>query len=116
MPWVDEEKCVACGICVEECPVDAIEMKDGTAWIDMDECIKCGKCHEVCPENAVRHDKERIPREVEANVEMVKRNINYFSDEDVKQACLIRNMNYFKFVRTIAENTLQQLEQYRSEN
>lgn len=116
MPWVDEEKCVACGICVEECPVDAITMENQTARIDMEECIKCGLCHEVCPEGAVRHDKERIPREVEANVEMVKRNINYFTDEDVKQACLTRNMNYFKFIRTIAEKTLQQLEQYRSGN
>ena len=116
MPWVDKEKCIACGICVGVCPVDAIEIEDETARIDMEECIKCGKCHEVCPENAVRHDKERIPREVESNLEKVKRNINYFNDEEERQACLKRNMNYFKFIRTIAENTLQQLEQYRPGN
>ena len=114
MPWVDEEKCVACGVCVEECPVDAIEIEDETARIDMDECIKCGKCHEVCPEKAVRHDSERIPREVESNLEKAKRNINHFSDEEEKQACLKRNMNYFKFIKTVAEKTLRELEQYRA--
>ena len=31
MPWVDEEKCVACGVCVEECPVEAIAMEDVAA-------------------------------------------------------------------------------------
>ena len=116
MPWVDEEKCVACGVCVEECPVNAITMENQTARINMEECIKCGLCHEVCPEGAVRHAKERIPREVEANLEKVKRNINHFSDEEERQACLKRNMNYFKFIGTIAEKTLQQLEKYRTGN
>ena len=114
MPWVDEEKCVSCGICVEVCPVDAIAMEEKAAWIDMDECIKCGKCHEVCPADAVKHDRERIPREVESNLEKVKKNISYFNDEEERQACLKRNMNYFKFVKTIAEKTLHQLEQYRT--
>lgn len=114
MPWVDEEKCVACGICVEECPVDAIAMEDGSARINMEECIKCGVCHEVCPQDAVRHDKERIGREVQANVEQVKKNISHFSDEKKRLGCLQRNMNYYNFIRTIAEKTLQELEQYRS--
>jgi len=114
MPWVDEEKCVACGVCVEECPVDAITMEDETARIDMEECIKCGVCHEVCPQDAVRHDRERIEREVEANLEQVKKNIGHFSDEEERQGCLQRNMNYYKFIKTIAEKTLQELEQFRS--
>ena len=116
MPWVDEEKCVACGICVEECPVDAITMENQTARIDMEECIKCGHCHEVCPQEAVRHDKERIPREVKFNIEQVKKNISHFSNDEKRQGCLRRNMNYYKFIRIIAEKTLQQLEQYKAEN
>ena len=35
MPWVDKDKCVGCGICIRECPVDAIFMKEGKAIIDM---------------------------------------------------------------------------------
>ena len=59
MPWVDEEKCTGCGICVEECPVDVISLSAGQAGmegekaeINMDECIHCGVCRDVCPQEA----------------------------------------------------------------
>ena len=61
MPWIDEESCTGCGICVDECPVDAISMKINEVTIDMAECIRCGVCHDVCPEESVRHDSEKIP-------------------------------------------------------
>ena len=113
MPWVDEEKCVACGICVEVCPVNAIAMEDEAARIDMDDCIKCGKCHEVCPEHAVKHDRERIPQEVEASVEKVKGYMKHFTNEQEKQACLKRSMNFFKFEIAVAEHALEELEKIR---
>ena len=70
MPWVNQDLCVVCGICVDECPVGAITQKQSQkAFINEDECIRCGKCHEVCPENAVRHDSERIPKEIAANID-----------------------------------------------
>ena len=60
MPWVNESVCIGCGVCVEECPVDAIALTDGIAVINDADCIRCGTCHDVCPEEAVRHDSERI--------------------------------------------------------
>ena len=62
MPWIDKNKCTGCGLCVRECPVNAIIIKEGKAEIDMDKCIRCGKCHDVCPQEAVRHDSEKIPQ------------------------------------------------------
>jgi len=77
MPWVNEEMCVGCGLCVEECPVDAISLQgNDTAAINDDECIRCGKCHDVCPQEAVRHDSERIPIEV-----LLERMVRYFAKE-----------------------------------
>jgi len=41
--------CTGCGICVGQCPKDAIVLEDnGTAKITQ-ACIHCGKCLEVCP-------------------------------------------------------------------
>jgi len=43
MPWVKEEMCVGCGVCVQECPVEAISMPAQTAVIDDEECIRCAE-------------------------------------------------------------------------
>lgn len=51
---VDPEKCIACGVCVNRCPTDAItEDTDGKAVINPDLCIDCGICANVCPADAI---------------------------------------------------------------
>ncbi len=47
---VDQEKCIGCRLCFNNCPVDAItgEMRQ-VHVIDSEKCIKCGMCLEVCP-------------------------------------------------------------------
>ncbi|HJX13418.1 MAG TPA: FAD-binding protein [Dehalococcoidales bacterium] len=51
------DKCIGCQLCVGECPVSAIEMKDGVAHVNPDLCIGCGRCSKVCPVNAVIFEK-----------------------------------------------------------
>jgi len=80
------------------------------AKINMDECIRCGICHDVCPQEAVRHDSEKIPGEIEANVDKVKGYMKHFDNRDKKQACLKRSMNYFKKEKTVAGGTMERLE------
>lgn len=58
MPWVKEENCIGCQICVKECPVDAIYMNNGKAVIDQNACTKCGICLEKCPKDAIRPNSE----------------------------------------------------------
>jgi len=51
---VDPEKCIACGICISQCPVNAItEDTDGKAVINPDLCIACGICTSSCPVSAI---------------------------------------------------------------
>ena len=69
MLWIEKEECTACGICVEKCPVDCIEIAGGAANIDMDECISCAVCHGICPVDAVRHNSERVEFWTEEKVE-----------------------------------------------
>jgi Na+-translocating ferredoxin:NAD+ oxidoreductase RNF subunit RnfB len=46
--------CIACGLCVKVCPVDAIRVVDNLAVIDYHKCIVCGKCVEACPMHTIR--------------------------------------------------------------
>ncbi len=48
--YILPDKCQGCGICLRECPADAIVGgKRMVHVIDQDKCIKCGTCKEVCP-------------------------------------------------------------------
>lgn len=54
------DKCIACQICIGECPVGAIELsREGVAHIDPEACVGCGKCFEVCPVEAVAFDSKK---------------------------------------------------------
>ena len=48
MAYVITEDCIACGTCIDECPVSAISEGD-IYVIDPDVCTDCGTCAEVCP-------------------------------------------------------------------
>ncbi len=50
---VNEEKCIACGVCEKVCPVKAIKLDD-TPVFKMDKCIQCFCCVELCPHNALK--------------------------------------------------------------
>ena len=50
-------KCTGCGLCVRECPYEAIALVDGVARIDRGPCTLCGACAENCPESAISFQK-----------------------------------------------------------
>lgn len=49
---VDEERCLACGRCVESCPAGAITL-DAVAVVDTGKCTGCGQCVVTCPQEAI---------------------------------------------------------------
>ena len=49
---VDSEKCNACGVCVDICPVGAIGIND-VAEVDRQTCTGCGLCVTQCPQDAL---------------------------------------------------------------
>jgi len=109
MPWVNEEMCTACGTCVEECPVGAISISNETAHIDDKECIRCGRCHDVCPQEAVRHDSERIPQEVEANIAGTRDLLKHFDTPEDKCGLIERMKRYYGKEKKVAELTIEKL-------
>ena len=51
---IDPEACTACGICLKNCPVDAITgEKKVPHKINQEKCTLCGMCWEKCPFTAV---------------------------------------------------------------
>ena len=52
MAYVINDDCVACGTCIDECPVGAISAGDKYS-INPDECTECGTCASVCPNEAI---------------------------------------------------------------
>jgi NAD-dependent dihydropyrimidine dehydrogenase PreA subunit len=54
---VDAEECIACGDCVDRCPMEAIAMEtievEEVAAVNRDRCIGCGLCATACPAEAI---------------------------------------------------------------
>ena len=63
MPKIDSDKCMSCGMCVEECMSEAIDVKMDSVkgnkhyaryFIDQKKCTNCQMCLEVdCPGDAI---------------------------------------------------------------
>ena len=50
MPWINQDMCAGCGICVDYCPTGAIRQeKTGIALIDDDKCIRCASATASAP-------------------------------------------------------------------
>lgn len=53
-PFVQEDKCIACGRCIKMCAHGAPSITEKKASIDHDKCVGCGRCIGACPVDAVR--------------------------------------------------------------
>ncbi len=54
LPIILEERCTGCGDCVEVCPAEALELRNGRAVLARPEdCCYCADCETICPEGAI---------------------------------------------------------------
>ena len=58
-PYIETDKCIRCGICVNSCPVPgkAVDFRDGKnnpPVYDYKKCIRCFCCQEMCPKKAIK--------------------------------------------------------------
>jgi len=58
-PKVEQEKCIACGMCQLYCPESTVKLNDEKKVIfDYRYCKGCGVCANECPVGAIRMVKE----------------------------------------------------------
>ena len=53
-PIIDVDECTGCGLCVDVCEQEVLDLTDDICTIvKMDACIGCGDCAEECPTEAI---------------------------------------------------------------
>ena len=92
---IDEQNCIGCGQCVNDCPNGYLYLENGTAHTRESGCIECGHCYAVCPKNAVHMtnyecaDEPAVPMsELDSNILLQamrsRRSIRQFADRPVE--------------------------------
>ena len=71
-PSIKKSNCTKCGVCIDNCDVDAIKITDEGAEINSEKCIGCAMCIAVCEFNAVR-----IPWSGSTNENLQKKIVDY---------------------------------------
>ncbi len=95
--------CIACGLCVKKCPMDALHLHttggSSTLGITQERCIGCGVCTVVCPVAAV----QLVPRNAECvpplSSEELHREIAQTRPNVARKLRLVRQVLFQKLLR-----------------
>lgn len=110
---VNVEKCIGCSLCIKDCPVKDIELKENKAFIKNETCIKCGHCIAICPKDAVTtddynmeeikdYDKDTFTLDSENLLNFIKfrRSTRQFKNIDVETEKLVQIIEAGRFTQT----------------
>ncbi len=93
---INEDKCIGCNLCINDCPQKNIVLKSNKAKIKSDNCMKCGHCSAICPNEAVDisgYDEKpkyldnliKVKPDELLNSIISRRSIRNFKDKDISQ-------------------------------
>lgn len=93
---VNNNLCIGCGLCKNDCPVNNIIIEDKKSIIKTQECLKCGHCVAICPKYAIMmtgFDDEPIEFAKQPTVDSdellmalkAKRSIRKFKDKEISK-------------------------------
>lgn len=59
IPEIDTDECSGCGICVDTCANEVLDIVDAAAGVvNEDACTACGDCVEECPMGAIEVEED----------------------------------------------------------
>jgi len=62
---VNQDKCIKCGLCINECPERVLELSEnGPIEICGEECISCGHCVAICPREVIDNIKTPLSNQI----------------------------------------------------
>lgn len=109
---IDQDICIGCKACVNDCPGSAIKLEEGKACV-VRKCIHCGHCVAICPVRAVsipeydmdeveEYDKDLFALEPEKFLRAVKfrRSIRNFKEKKIKSDQAERILNAGRYTAT----------------
>jgi len=101
--FVDIDKCTGCGVCGQECPVEAIDIFNERLAkysaisvkypqavplvysINKDKCIGCGICQGVCKAKAVQYDQEDTFRDLNVGAIILAPGFDEFDPSNIPE-------------------------------
>ena len=54
---VDHDECTGCGVCLDRCQMEALQLVDDAIILDAVRCIGCGLCVSECPTGSLNLNK-----------------------------------------------------------
>ena len=66
----NNDKCIKCKKCFNECPANAIKMNDYPAR-NINRCIYCYHCAMVCPKDAITYSIDEVKKRIEENKSII---------------------------------------------
>ncbi|MGM0500761.1 MAG: nitroreductase family protein [Bacillota bacterium] len=113
MMKVDQEKCIGCTKCIDDCLVNDIIMVEEKAQIKNENCFKCGHCIAICPVNAVstsdynmdevkeyNEEEFSIPADNLLNFIKFRRTIRQFKEKDVEENKIMKIIEAGRYTPT----------------
>lgn len=99
---IAQDKCIGCGMCIQDCVGGVLKLENGKAIVKR-ECILCGHCAAICPMEAVTvteyagdqmipYDKDRfvLDPEVFLNAVKFRRSIRNYKNKPIEKEKLMK--------------------------
>ncbi|EKQ51715.1 MULTISPECIES: [Fe-Fe] hydrogenase large subunit C-terminal domain-containing protein [unclassified Clostridium] len=91
---INENLCIICGTCIENCPVNAIQYNvNGRAEVQKEKCVGCKLCSNICRANAIKIQLYDKATNSLIEKDYIKSRTDVLSDIDIKSVKRVSDEN-----------------------